>query len=439
LHNAIRFNRPGGRATLRGNFVGREGEPWFPGDDASRKTHLKVTVEDTGKGFESSLIEELYKPFSQVHLGGGKKMQGTVLSLSLIKKCVELHEGRFWAESKPGVGSRFSFTIPLDLQKQALIEWGKKKVLVVDDDPDYMRVVLAYFKEEPYEVLTARDGLDALRIVEEESPDLILMDVLMPKMDGIEVCKALKHEERFQRYRHIPVIIFTSLADLASKVKGIQAGADDFLVKPLDKDLLKERVKSLIEAKEQFEKMLASYRDLEKDSTHDPLTGLYNRRYMDEALVREFKNAARFNRHISLLMVDIDHFKNYNDTHGHQEGDHLLQGLAQVLKETVRDVDVVARFGGEEFVVILPETPSDMAMVAAERIRVGANSKTGITISIGVATYPEDSLEKDGLMEKADQALYEAKGSGRDRSVKYHAEESAPKAAASERDKDLPS
>ncbi len=415
LHNAIRFNRSGGRAGITARLTDSMEHAAHP--EGGGETHaIEFRVEDTGPGFPSSASYKLFKPFSQLAGTGRAKPKGAGLSLALVKRYVELHSGRVWAESRLGTGSSFSFSLPLAEEPREL---KKKKVLVVEDDPDHMLLITRYFDGEPYELLHADNGLDALKVVEEEKPDLVLLDVLLPKMDGTEVCKALKKHDRFELYRHIPVIMITSLADLNSKVKGVQAGADDFLVKPLDRGLLIERVKSLLGVKEEYEKVLASYRVAEKDSISDPLTGLYNRRYMEDALVKEFRNAERYNKNLSVLMIDIDFFKKYNDLHGHQEGDKLLVKLAEVFKDTIREVDVAARYGGEEFIIIQPETPSDMAMVAAERIRHIVESVVGVTVSIGISTYPEDADSGDGLVEKADKALYVAKNSGRNRTEKY--------------------
>lgn len=415
LHNAIKFNKPGGKAMLHAYMM--DGKDSVPGSP-----YALFQVEDTGFGFPQSQAAKLFKPFSQLVQASGRKPSGTGMSLALVKKYVDMHGGKVWADSRHGLGSLFSFTLPLAKE----VEDRRKKLLVVEDDPDQMRLIMAFFEGEPYDVLKAYDGLEALQVVEDECPDLVLMDVMLPRMGGTEICKALKRQDRFQRFRHIPVIIMTSLTDTASKLKGIQAGADDFIVKPLDRHLLIERVKSLIGVKEDYERMLASYKDAEKDSVMDPLTGLYNRRYMDGALAKELKDSERYNRKVSLLMADIDFFKRYNDSHGHQEGDRLLVKLAGIFRETVREVDVVSRYGGEEFLIILPETPCDMAQFVAERIRHSVETSTGATVSIGVSTYPDDVADKEGLIEKADIALYKAKNSGRNRVQRFSPEDGFP-------------
>jgi len=420
LHNAIKFNRPGGRAELTACLTnGRDDEGPLE-RSTGEKTFIEFRVDDTGVGFPSSDAHRLFKPFSQIAEAGRAKPKGAGLSLALVKKYVDLHNGKVWAEGRPGSGSRFSFVIPLF---HSMLEQKRSKVLVVEDDPDYMKLITMYFEGEPYDIITADDGLEALKAVEEERPDLVLMDVLLPKMDGIEACKALKRQDKFEQFRHIPVIIMTSLSDVGSKVKGVQAGADDFLVKPVNKDLLIERVRSLIGSKREYECVLASYREAERDSISDALTGLYNRRYMEDVLGKEFKNAERYRKNLSVLMVDIDFFKKYNDSYGHQEGDKLLRRIAGVFREAVREVDVAARYGGEEFTIILTETPSDMAMVAAERIRCLVETTTGATVSVGAATYPEDAQNCEGLIEMADKALYKAKNAGRNRTEKFTPEQ----------------
>ncbi|HEX9861093.1 MAG TPA: diguanylate cyclase, partial [Nitrospirota bacterium] len=275
-------------------------------------------------------------------------------------------------------------------------------------------------KDDRYVLYKATDGVEALSMAEDVYPDLILLDVVIPRMDGITVCSTLKQQDRFSRFKHVPIVMSTSLTEVEKRVEAIQAGADDILIKPVDSKLLKERVRTLLEAKDEFESILASYRDAERNATVDPLTGLYNRRYMEGIMTREFMNARRHGRDLSVLMMDVDHFKNYNDKFGHQAGDNILKGVSRIFRDIVREVDLVARYGGEEFIAILPETPPDMAAMVAERIRTAVEDGNEVTISIGAASYPGDSTDMADLIKDADTALYAAKDAGRNRTVKFN-------------------
>lgn len=428
VHNAVKFNNPGGYASLSARTV-----EWadvldklesadienVDKSDGKAGKFFEFTIKDNGIGMDHATLRGAFRPFSHDNSSGNQG--GAGLSLFLAKKFVELHGGWLWAESAPGAGTTLTFVLPASPDDRWISAGPRmRKILVVDDDPDQLEIMSRFLNDETYVIYRASDGAEALEVADEVSPDLILLDVMMPKMDGIRVCAMLKQHERFARFRHVPVVLATSLSDIDKKVEAIQAGADDVLIKPVDRKLLRERIRSLLETKDEFEEILASYRNAEKNATLDSLTGLYNRRYMEEIMTREFMNSRRHGRDLSVLMMDLDHFKRYNDTNGHQAGDTLLKGVAKIFRDTVREVDVVARYGGEEFLAILPETPPDMASMVAERIRGTVESVTGVTISIGIATYPGDATDISELINNADTALYTAKGAGRNRAVRFN-------------------
>lgn len=305
------------------------------------------------------------------------------------------------------------------------------KVLVVDDVPLNRKLQQAYLGAVGYEVLLAKDGVEALQRVEEDSPDLILLDVMMPNMNGFQVCRRLKNNEST---RFIPVIMVTALNEIEDKIKGIEAGADDFIYKPFNKLELLARVKSLLRIKHLHDELERKIKELESTQKKlyqlaitDGLTELFNYRYFNEQLVHELSRAKRHNLNVSVAMLDIDYFKHYNDTHGHPAGDKVLKTIAHLLRSNIRKIDVAARYGGEEFALILIETKKTSAAIVAKKIEKliedypFTNKETQpngkITISMGVASYPEDTQDPERLVTIADKRLYKAKAQGRNRVV----------------------
>ena len=278
-----------------------------------------------------------------------------------------------------------------------------------------------------YETIIARNGEEALGQVKNTEPDLILLDVMMPKLDGFQTCKLLKSDEAT---RYIPIIMVTALNEIEDKVKGIDAGADDFITKPFNKLELLARVKSLLRIKYLHDELQEKVKQLQqaKDrlrelAVTDGLTGLYNYRYFKEYLANELKRAERHEYPVSLLMFDIDYFKHYNDTHGHQDGDQVLKTLANLLRSNIRSIDVAVRYGGEEFSIILPQADQKSARIVADKLKVlvqdhkfpkeESQPNGSLTISIGVATFPADAKEIESLINSADMRLYKAKSRGR--------------------------
>jgi two-component system cell cycle response regulator len=450
------------------------------------------------------------------------------------------------------------------------------RVLVVDDIPTNVKLLEAKLSAEYLDVITACDGPTALSIVETEMPDLILLDVMMPEMNGFEVCERLKANPKT---RHIPVVMVTALSDVSDRVRGLQAGADDFLSKPVNDIALFARIRSLVRFKVILDELRVRQADVggaellddpsaveecldgakvlvavssdftadkltkhlteagwsveracngveglnlgrqkrydliiagldldgedglrlcsqfrsqegtrhvpillvieETDLTQlakgldlgvtdylvkpidrnelkarartqilrlryherlrgllessvsmaylDPLTGLYNRRYMTSHLDRKLMEVAGTANAVSVMLFDLDHFKQVNDTHGHPAGDAVLKGVAERVKDSLRESDMVARYGGEEFVVVMPATSAEVAKSVAERLcRLvaaapfaipGRDESLQVTISIGVATATDAALEAADFLARADVALYQAKRGGRNQVV----------------------
>ena len=293
----------------------------------------------------------------------------------------------------------------------------KQSVLVVDDSPENITILGALLRSD-YTVRVATNGEKALKIVASDNPpDLILLDVVMPGIDGYEVCKRIKSDSRT---KNIPIIFITAKSTEEDEIKGFEIGAVDYVTKPFSPVVVKARVRTHVELKK--------YRDfLENTAYCDGLTAIANRRRFDEYYELVWNFAVRGSLPLSLIMIDIDHFKLFNDNYGHQAGDECLIKIANMLSTSVkRKTDVVARYGGEEFVCVLPNTGIDGALVMAENFRTNIlslqiphiHSSAGnyVTISQGVSTtIPTKDLSPNALVLAADEALYKSKENGRNR------------------------
>jgi diguanylate cyclase (GGDEF)-like protein len=341
-------------------------------------------------------------------------------------------------------------------------------LLIVDDDPQIVRMLKDLFKRQ-YDVITAGSGDDAAALLDEHEVLAVLADHMMPGLTGVELL------ERASEVQPDAVRILITASERVDDLRDAvnRARVHRFVSKPLRvmdlrttvtsaiREMLLEQenkrlVAELSEKNQRLQKALSEVQnherrlerevenrtqelriamaELEKLALRDGLTGLYNHRFLQEALTSELARGARYNHAVSLVFLDVDHFKNYNDLHGHPAGDSLLKKLAAILTDTGdmpelrfrgRMTDIAARYGGEEFVVVLPQTSKEGAALRADRLRQsieefpfpseGDQPLGKVTISVGVATYPDDALTKQTLLERADQALYEAKRSGRNR------------------------
>ena len=291
-------------------------------------------------------------------------------------------------------------------------------VLIVDDHPDNVEVLQARLKALGYRTLCAADGETALKMVASSPPDLILLDVMMPHMDGNEVARRIKADKSLP---FIPIIMQTALDSTQSKVVGLDSGADDYVTKPINYAELQARMGAALRVK-------ALQDRISEMAITDGLTGLYNRRHLDERLDEMFEHSARLHEPLAVVMFDIDHFKKVNDTHGHQVGDLVLTQFAQLLKHAARDIDRIGRYGGEEFMVLLPGTVLDAGVTFAKRARQEVEThqfeyEGGVlacSISAGVAGYPNPRIHtRQQLVKAADDALYVAKTTGRNRVVRF--------------------
>ncbi len=292
------------------------------------------------------------------------------------------------------------------------------KILVVDDELLNIEVMSGTL-EDLGEVLFATNGAEAIDLCLREKPDIIILDIMMPEMDGFEVCRRLK---QMPETSSIPIIFATAMTDNTDEAKGFEIGAVDYISKPIVAPVVVARVKNHLQLKQ--------YRDhLENIAFIDGLTGIPNRRSFDQHIRAEWQRGVRSASELSLLLIDIDHFKQYNDTYGHQAGDACLAVVAKALSSSVhRPGDLVARYGGEEFVCILPATNIEGASAIGTTLREAVNylkipHKSSsvcnhVTISIGGASImPDQSSDIGDLIGAADAMLYKAKSEGRDRVV----------------------
>jgi len=294
-------------------------------------------------------------------------------------------------------------------------------VMVIEDDPATSRLIERALSSEGYCVLPAANRDESLATLKCTTPDVILLDLVLPDVDGLELLDEMKHLSSLDE---TPVLIVSALEDVATKVKGLDIGAEDYIVKPVDKDELRARLRVAIRKIEEQKNLRSSLDSAYQDSITDAMTGLYNRRYLDEHLSREFAGAKRDGRIFSLLVIDVDDFKQVNDVYGHIAGDGVLRKIGKIVKDRTRPSDMPARFGGEEFVVYLSNTPIEKALTVAEKLRAEVErcefeevTGRGITVSIGVAQSDGSDKTKEDMIERADQALYNAKRSGKNKVV----------------------
>jgi diguanylate cyclase (GGDEF)-like protein len=288
------------------------------------------------------------------------------------------------------------------------------RILVAEDDPVTARLLRALLDSWGFEVVTVTDGMSALAVLQTpDAPRLAILDWMMPGLDGPEVCR---HARAYRPGVPMYLILVTSREARRDVVAGLDAGADDYIVKPPDPEELRSRLKAGI-------RVLALEHHFERVAMVDMLTELPNRRGLDDTFSRQLTRTLREQQSVSLLMVDVDHFKQLNDQHGHLIGDDVLRRVARILRQQIRPHDLVARYGGEEFAVLLPNTDDENAVMIADRLRIAiADSENEqrsrdlptVTVSVGAATA-RSAISLSELMSQSDAALYRAKQSGRNR------------------------
>lgn len=298
----------------------------------------------------------------------------------------------------------------------------KEKVLLVDDSRQARTSIKEALAGQFEVFIEAEDGLAAIKSFVEEKPGFIVTDIEMPSINGYRFISTIRNMEDG---RDVPIILLSGSKDsLKKKLTGFNLGASDFLMKPFENEELVARVKSLLRVRNLMEELKEKNALLEKLAVTDELTGLNNRRHFFEAAHSQMALGLRHNFMIACLIMDIDHFKKINDTYGHMSGDEVLRRTGALLRACKREGEILARFGGEEFIMCLFNTSSENASAAAERFRKlvaehdfsAVAQGLGITISIGVAVWPQEHVTSiDDLVKAADRALYESKSLGRNR------------------------
>ena len=310
-----------------------------------------------------------------------------------------------------------------DILSRGSLDRQRQKILIVDDAETNLMILSNLLAEEG-EIISATDGVQAIALAEADLPDLILLDVSMPGMDGYEVCRRLKSDIRT---RDIPIVFVTGRTEDNDQEKGLSLGAIDYILKPYSPLIVLARIRNHLALQKAHQDLKIANAELTRLATTDFLTGVWNRRRFMELGEAEVARVRRSGRSFGMAMMDVDHFKSVNDTHGHDAGDNVLRALAEACVDRLRNVDIVGRMGGEEFALILPETDPQGAMLTVERLReylselaIPIDSGTlTVTVSIGVTTVRDPSDTIEGALKRADEALYKAKGSGRNRTVAY--------------------
>ena len=383
------------------------------GDPESRDIPIVLVTAFGGadceiKGMEAGADEFLNKPVNKTELLARAK---SLLSLRQYKEQI-----------KTRTCSINSITQKNGDEKFADNEINLPSILIVEDSKLDAKLIQRYLHGEPYQIKLAKDGEEAISRAQQEQIDVILLDLILPGKNGFEVCRSLKEMESTQ---NIQIVAISALNDLDSKLKGIELGVDDYLVKPVNMHILRTRVKSLVKKKALLDKLCDRYEMAVHSAITDKLTGLYNRRFFDYFLDLEIKRSSRQRTSLALLLIDSDNFKKINDTLGHLCGDRILNELGELLKTKIRETDMAARYGGEEFAVVMSNTGLEEAKQIAERIRQSVEAYSFeaknclMTVSIGIAIYPFDAKSLKDLIKKSDNSLYRAKRDGKNRVYAY--------------------
>ncbi len=298
------------------------------------------------------------------------------------------------------------------------------RILIAEDDPVSRRVLQATLAKWGHEVTACNDGPEAWReLQKDDPPSLLILDWMMPGMDGIEICRKVR---QLGREPYSFILLLTAKSQKEDIIVGMEAGADDYITKPFDKNELEVRLRAGERILKLQAELIAAREALREQATHDPLTGLWNHASILDLLKQEMVRAKREDMSVGVVMIDLDHFKNINDTYGHLAGDKVLHETAQRIKAATRPYDHVGRYGGEEFLAVLPGCNDSNALKLAERLCTCVNQEgirieeglVKVSISLGIVTcFNTAQLKIDSIIQTADKALYQAKDAGRNRAV----------------------
>jgi two-component system cell cycle response regulator len=308
---------------------------------------------------------------------------------------------------------------------------NKIRILIVDDDAESLELIWQWLALQGHDLLIARSGREALEKIHGSPPDLILLDLKLPPPDGFEIARALKKDPAT---RTIPLIVMTVRRDVQSRVECLRIGVDDFVSKPFHWDELDATIQAALEKRQLYtaleeanQQLQAANSQLMKLSVTDDRTRLYNDRYLRQRLSEEFKRSLRYGTALSVVLLDLDHFKRINDRYGHDCGDAVLKQFGEILLENAREIDIVGRYGGEEFLIVLPNTDGIKAAIVGERVRKATedflfqaqDQIIRVTTSAGISSIPtnRDVREEEQFLRAADEALYRAKEGGRNKVI----------------------
>ena len=334
-----------------------------------------------------------------------------------IKSLIRLNKYHQQLTNRSETETFFSVT---DNRGAGSLESDQTTVLLVEDDVQDIRLMRHYLDALPIRLVVVQNGDDALRAIHEQSCDVVLLDIFLPGTDGFDSCRRIKEKDDT---RNIQIVVVTAMDDLDNRIRCIELGADDCLVKPVHREEIKARVQALIKKKKYLDRLSMKYETTIQAAVTDKLTGLFNQTFFKHSLVLEVKRVLRHRQAMGLLMIDVDDFRRHNDTHGHLVGDDVLHKIGNIIKSNIREVDLAARYGGEEFSVLLPYVDEIIAVEVAERIRRAIEKasllpkSTGtlekVTVSVGVSIFPSDAEDAEKLLKQADMGLYRAKRGGK--------------------------
>ncbi len=394
---------------------------------SSNVQYLVITLQDNLTGIVAEQRLATYRGLIHTNAPGGMPVRGVALGLNVTHRILQLHGTTLTVDGDTTRGCQLTFRLP---HRTTSLPDEAPQVVIIDagiESGRLLRTILESENLRPQLIVASGNETAAMlhaNYFESATrlPDVVLIDAELPLADGYELCRLIKQTEAT---RHLPVLMLTTSPETTEKLHGLEVGATDVLIKPVNRKELIMRVKSLIAQKRELEAMLRAYHSAKHRAITDGLTGLFNHAYFAEKLLRQAEAAERSGQPLSLIMLDVDWFKHFNDTNGHEAGNELLKDLARLMERCFRRSDLLARYGGEEFVILLPNTPKTQAAMLAERLRrrvseypfAGRESQPGgrLTISLGVAGLPSDTNDPKQLLELADRALYRAKQHGRNR------------------------
>ncbi len=369
-------------------------------------------VSDRVRGLEAGADDFLSKPVNDVALFARVR--------SLVRLKMMMDELRLRQATSGSVGLFDEETLGGEGEAE------NARILLVLDSQFTADKLTEFLNAAGHTVDCARKSDEGLDLGRERSYDLIITGLHIDQEDGLRLCSQFRSQEQT---RHVPILLVLDDVDLPKLAKGLDLGINDYLIKPIDRNELLARSRTQIRRRRYHDRLRNMLQSSVSMAYTDPLTGVYNRRYINSHLDRKILEIAEAGKPVSVMLFDIDHFKQVNDSYGHAAGDAVLKELAARVSDNVRDFDMVARYGGEEFMVIMPHTPPESALMVAERLRKriadtpfqtpGREEPLAVTVSIGVATTTDPAEEAASLVMRADQSLYQAKGAGRNRSCSH--------------------